>query len=66
MAPCHDSSPVGEDTSEDRCTDHGLDGCPDCGNVGVKIGPDGYEPCTRFLTCWADVDDESMSTSKAK
>lgn len=43
-----------EDTSEDLCTDHGFDECPDCGNGGVKIGPDGYEPCTRFLRCWSD------------
>jgi len=43
-----------EDTSEDRCTDHGYDECPDCGNVGVKVDASGYVPCTRFLTCWAD------------
>jgi hypothetical protein len=47
-----------EDTSEDRCTDHGFDECPDCGNVGVKIDT-GYVPCTRFLTCWADPSDPS-------
>jgi hypothetical protein len=42
------------DTSEDRATDHGYDVCPDCGDAGVKIGPSGYEPCARFLTCWTD------------
>jgi hypothetical protein len=45
-----------EDTSEDPCTEHGYDVCPDCGNAGTKIGPTGYEPCTRFLTCWTDSD----------
>jgi hypothetical protein len=45
-----------EDTSEDRCTDHGLDVCPDCGNGGIVVGDNGYEPCTRFLTCWSDPD----------
>lgn len=43
-----------EDTSEDSCTDHGYEVCPDCGNAGTKIGRDGYEPCARFLTCWSD------------
>ena len=43
-----------EDTSEDRCTDHGHEECPDCGDAGVKIDTSGYVPCTRFLTCWAD------------
>jgi hypothetical protein len=43
-----------EDTSEDRCTDHGHEECPDCGDAGVKIDASGYVPCTRFLTCWAD------------
>lgn len=43
------------DTSEEPCTDHGLETCPDCGNAGTAIGPDGYYQCTRFLTCWADV-----------
>lgn len=42
------------DTSEDTSADHGLDTCPDCGNAGTKIGPDGYEPCTRFRSCWSD------------
>jgi hypothetical protein len=42
------------DTSEDPASDHGYDVCPDCGNAGVKIGADGYESCTRFLTCWSD------------
>lgn len=46
-----------EDTSEDPCTDHGLDTCPDCGNAGTAIGPDGYYECTRFLTCWTDTPD---------
>lgn len=45
-----------QDTSEDRCTDHGYDECPDCGNAGVKIDASGYVPCTRFLTCWSDPD----------
>ncbi len=45
-----------EDTSEDPCTDHDLDVCPDCGNAGTAIGRDGYYSCTRFLTCWADVE----------
>jgi hypothetical protein len=45
-----------EDTSEDLCTEHGFDECPDCGNVGVKIDTSGYVPCTRFLTCWSDPD----------
>lgn len=43
-----------EDTSEEPCTDHGFDVCPDCGNGGVKIDSTGYVDCTRFLTCWAD------------
>ena len=45
-----------EDTSEDPCTDHDLEVCPDCGNCGTAIGPKGYYSCTRFLTCWADVE----------
>lgn len=45
---------TGEDTSEDWCTEHGFEECPDCGNGGVKIGADGYEPCTRFRGCWSD------------
>lgn len=45
---------AGEDTSEDLCTEHGFEECPDCGNVGVKIGADGYEPCARFKGCWSD------------
>jgi hypothetical protein len=47
---------TGEDTSEDRCTDHGFDECPDCGNGGIVIDSTGYVPCTRFLTCWSDPD----------
>jgi hypothetical protein len=43
-----------EDTSEDPCTEHGFDECPDCGNGGTKIDASGYVPCTRFLTCWTD------------
>lgn len=43
------------DTSEDLCIDHGYDVCPDCGNAGTKIGEHGYEPCTRFLSCWTDI-----------
>ncbi len=43
-----------DDTSEDPCTDHELDTCPDCGNTGTAIGPNGYYECTRFLTCWTD------------
>lgn len=43
-----------EDTSEDACTEHGFDVCPDCGNGGIVVGSKGYESCTRFLTCWAD------------
>jgi hypothetical protein len=43
-----------EDTSEDPCTEHGFDECPDCGNGGTKINASGYVPCTRFLTCWTD------------
>ncbi len=43
-----------DDTSEEPCTDHGLDVCPDCGNAGTAIGPKGYYSCTRFLTCWTD------------
>jgi hypothetical protein len=46
-----------EDTSEEPCTEHGFDVCPDCGNGGTKIDASGYVPCTRFLTCWADLDD---------
>jgi hypothetical protein len=46
-----------DDTSEDPCTEHGFDVCPDCGNGGIKIDTGGYVPCTRFLTCWADLDD---------
>lgn len=42
------------DTSEDPSTEHGYDECPDCGDVGVKVSASGYEPCTRFLTCWTD------------
>ena len=42
------------DTSEDPCTDHGFDVCPDCGNSGTKIDGTGYVSCTRFLTCWTD------------
>jgi hypothetical protein len=42
------------DTSEDDCTDHGHDVCPDCGNGGIVVGKDGYAHCTRFRTCWAD------------
>lgn len=45
---------VPDDTSEDPCTEHGYDECPDCGNAGTAIGPKGYYSCTRFLTCWAD------------
>ncbi len=30
-----------QDTSEDPCTDHGLEVCPDCGNAGTAIGPNG-------------------------
>jgi hypothetical protein len=45
-----------EDTSEDACTDHDLDECPDCGNAGVKVGASGYEDCTRFRTCWSDTE----------
>jgi hypothetical protein len=47
----------GDDTSEEPCTEHGFDVCPDCGNGGTKIGSTGYVPCARFLTCWADLDD---------
>jgi hypothetical protein len=47
-----------EDTSETPCTDHGLDTCPDCGNAGAAIGPNGYYECTRFLTCWTDTTDD--------
>jgi hypothetical protein len=46
-----------EDTSEDRCHEHGFDECPDCGNGGVKMTAAGYRPCTRFLTCWSDPTD---------
>jgi hypothetical protein len=46
-----------DDTSDDPCTEHGFDVCPDCGNGGTKIDASGYVPCTRFLTCWADLDD---------
>jgi len=46
-----------DDTSEDPCTDHGLEVCPDCGNAGTAIGAQGYYPCTRFLTCWTDPPD---------
>lgn len=46
-----------EDTSEEPCTDHGFEVCPDCGNGGVKVTAAGYVPCTRFLTCWADADE---------
>jgi hypothetical protein len=28
--------------------------CPDCGNVGVKVGASGYETCERFVTCTSD------------
>ncbi len=48
---------VPEDTSEDPCTDHGLETCPDCGNAGTAIGPNGYYECTRFLTCWTDMEE---------
>jgi hypothetical protein len=41
-------------SNEDTAQDHGLDECPDCGDAGTKIGPNGYEPCTRFLSCWTD------------
>jgi hypothetical protein len=54
-----------EDTSEDRSTDHGYDVCPDCGNGGVKMDASGYVPCTRFLTCWADVDTDSGDVNPA-
>lgn len=45
-----------EDTSEDPCTEHDFEVCPDCGNAGTKIGDAGYESCTRFLSCWSDSD----------
>jgi hypothetical protein len=48
-----------DDTSDDDARDHDFDVCPDCGNAGVKIGADGYEPCTRFRTC--TVDDPTMA-----
>jgi hypothetical protein len=51
------------DTSEDPSTEHGFDVCPDCGNAGVKIGAGGYEPCTRFLTCWSDQQDQPEEVS---
>jgi hypothetical protein len=48
--------PEEENTSEDRCSEHGHDECPDCGSAGIKMGPKGYEQCTRFLDCWSDPD----------
>ncbi len=48
---------IPEDTSEDPCIDHGLETCPDCGNAGTAIGPRGYYECTRFLTCWTDMEE---------
>lgn len=54
-----------EDTSEDDCTEHGFDECPDCGNGGIVIGANGYEHCTRFHSCWgsslADLECESFA-----
>jgi hypothetical protein len=47
-----------DDTSDNPCTEHGFDVCPDCGNGGTKIDASGYVPCTRFLTCWTDLDDD--------
>lgn len=51
-------APDPEDTSEERCTEHGFDECPDCGNVGIKMNATGYVPCTRFLSCWTDPEPE--------
>ena len=42
------------DTSEDPCTEHGFDECPDCGDCGTAINSDGYYSGTRCLTCWTD------------
>ncbi len=42
-----------EDTRvEDADDEHGV--CPDCGDTGTKIGPNGYTHCVRYLSCWAD------------
>lgn len=44
---------------DEPATAHGFDVCPSCGDAGVKMTPDGYAPCTRFLSCWSDSADDA-------
>lgn len=48
---------------DDTDDDDAPDVCPDCGNTGTTIGPDGYQPCTRYRRCWSDTDDSDQPTS---